>query len=551
MASILQKLLNRKITFINSNKNNITYSGQLPIYIKELKYNNNKEKISILNKIEKIKNEFQIEILYIEENQIIYTLFFENQELIDDIFESKGDISSQGYIENFCSPIKKREINNLFEKELSVCKIYSNKENSKVIENGIGTGFFCRLNIKQIPFNLALITNNHILDRNSIKAGKEIIFDHKDSCKSKILEISQKRRIYTDEKLDYTLVEILETDNIFENDEIEKLFKIDQNILEGNTLNMKNIDIFILQYPNGNELAYSSGKITEISSKDIYYNATTYNGSSGSPIIRRDNYCIIGLYAGHKNGKQKYVERNFGINIHAIINNIKRKIPKVEKKVIKKLNREEFIKKYKKDDHLNLIKYEAKNFVLVNSINNKFKINNIIWDKKVIKGRILPELKNFQKDFMINEGFQIYGIIENKLIGVIEGPFGTNFQNGFFLFEILIDKEYPLKFGSFYFKTKIFHPNIDESGLVSLDILSNKWTPRLTFRTVIISVQSILDSPNVDEFVNEKAAKLYKEDKFEYDDIVLEYTSKYANFIAFEEELNKYKLDIEHFEKEA
>ena len=67
-------------------------------------------------------------------------------------------------------PIKKKEVNNLFSKEISTCKIING--------NKKGTGFFCRINISEIPFKLALFTNNHILNRDDLKVGKEIIFDH-------------------------------------------------------------------------------------------------------------------------------------------------------------------------------------------------------------------------------------------------------------------------------------------------------------------------------------------------------------------------------------
>ena len=381
--------------------------------------------------------------------------------------------------------------------------------------------------------------------------------DYKDKPTSKILEISEKRRVFTSEELDYTCVEIFEKDNIFNNNEIEKLFKIDQNILEENSSKNNNIDIFILQYPKGNEISLSSGKIKSILGNEIYHTATTIEGSSGSPIIIRDNYSIIGLHFGSKISEKKkgLMDFNLGTNIIGIINDIKNNISKNQKKLIKIednskleiLDRKEYIKKFKENDKLNLIKFESKNFVLLNSINPIFEPTPYFWSDYIIKGRFLPEIKKLKKDFLTNEGFQIYGIIGNKLIGVMEGPPGTAYENGFFLFEIMISQDYPFKFGKFYFKTKIFHPNIDENGLLSLDKIQDEWwTPALTFGKVILSVQSLLDSPNPDDFLNQKASKLYKENRYKYEETVKEYTSKYANFISFENELSKYELKIEH-----
>ncbi len=212
---------------------------------------------------------------------------------------------------------------------------------------------------------------------------------------------------------------------------------------------------------------------------------------------------------------------------------------------LKKIKNTEKIKIY---DKLNLIKYESKHFFFINSIENFFNPLPEYWSDNTINNRILPELKNLKKDFLVDEGFQIYGIKENKLIGVIEGPLGTLYENGFFIFELIISKNYPFELGKFYFKTKVFHPNIGEDGYVFLDIFEKEWTPALTFRTIILSVQSLLDSPNPDEFLNENASKLYKEKRYLYEKMVKDYIMKYANFISFEDKLSKYELNIEHIE---
>lgn len=86
----------------------------------------------------------------------------------------------------------------------------------------------------QSLFSLAIFANNHIFDRNSIKIGKEIISEHKNITTYTILEITKNRRVFTDEKLDYTCIEIFDKDKIFKNNEIKELFIIDQNILENN-----------------------------------------------------------------------------------------------------------------------------------------------------------------------------------------------------------------------------------------------------------------------------------------------------------------------------
>ena len=68
-------------------------------------------------------------------------------------------------------------------------------------------------------------------------------------------------------------------------------FKIDP-ILFNNKKYLKDSDIFIIQYPEGNELFFSYGKLLSLQDKCIIHRASIKDGSLGSPIIRRseDNY---------------------------------------------------------------------------------------------------------------------------------------------------------------------------------------------------------------------------------------------------------------------
>ena len=158
--------------------------------------------------------------------------------------------------------------------------------------------------------------------------------------------------------------------------------------------------------------------------------------------------------------------------------------------------------------------------------------------------RIKKEYNDSSKNFL--EGFHLFDFIENTLYGVLEGPPDTDYENGFFHFKIIYPDGYPLEAPpKFYFMTKIFHPNIDEFGKVSIDILQVKWCPALILDKIIYSIQSLLDDPNPDEFVNEKAAKLYKENKSEYEKTIRNYTSKYANFETVQNELKKLNFKME------
>ena len=86
---------------------------------------------------------------------------------------------------------------------------------------------------------------------------------------------------------------------------------------------MKDNDIFIFQFLNGNDLSFFNGKIKSFMDNKIIHNASTDDWSSGSPIIRRskDN-SIIGLhYGGVKKNKTEYIF-NIRISFDSILDNI-------------------------------------------------------------------------------------------------------------------------------------------------------------------------------------------------------------------------------------
>ena len=180
----------------------------------------------------------------------------------------------------------------LFEKELSMCKI-EYKPNENKFEPKEGNGFFCQINLKEnpsFPFKYCLFTNNHIINHSSFDNGiininynKSINFIQKflkqKESVPKELDHIDKRRFFTSKLLDYSCIEM------FEN-EIKNIFNIDPFIFKEDKI-LCGEEIFILQYPKEKNISFSGGKITEVKESHFRYNASTEEGSSGSPIIRR------------------------------------------------------------------------------------------------------------------------------------------------------------------------------------------------------------------------------------------------------------------------
>jgi len=51
---------------------------------------------------------------------------------------------------------------------------------------------------------------------------------------------------------------------------------------------------------------------------------------------------------------------------------------------------------------------------------------------------------------------------------------------------------YPYKAPTVKFETPCYHPNVDGSGNICLDILKEKWSALYDVRTILLSVQSLL-----------------------------------------------------------
>ena len=229
----------------------------------------------------------------------------------------KDEIIKQGKISTHAEPTTKKELDDLYSYESAICKIEFEtiKDGKKV--NGVGTGFFCEINNINIPFNKALFTNNHVLNEKSIENNEEIKFEYLKE-KKKIL-IKENRKKFTNEKLDYTCIEILDIDKI------NKFFKIDETIFDDKK-SLKEKEIFILQFPKGGDISNSLGIITEVENTIIRHSASTNYGSSGSPLIRRyNNILVLGIHFGIKSINEEN-EINVATPFDVIIKDIKNQL---------------------------------------------------------------------------------------------------------------------------------------------------------------------------------------------------------------------------------
>ena len=135
----------------------------------------------------------------------------------------------------------------------------------------------------------------------------------------------------------------------------------------------------------------------------------------------------------------------------------------------------------------------------------------------------LNQLKIHNYDYNFNEK-------KRELTFTIDGPKDSYYEGGRFELILTFPKEYPFKSPSVGFKTKIFHPNIDESsGSICLDVLNQQWSPIYNILVIYESfIPQLLMYPNPDDPLNEMSAKLMKNDLESFKKKVKSYVLKYA-----------------------
>uniref|UniRef100_A0A023F9P6 Ubiquitin-conjugating enzyme E2-18 kDa n=1 Tax=Triatoma infestans TaxID=30076 RepID=A0A023F9P6_TRIIF len=107
-------------------------------------------------------------------------------------------------------------------------------------------------------------------------------------------------------------------------------------------------------------------------------------------------------------------------------------------------------------------------------------------------------------------------------------PENPPFNKGAFKIEIQFPNEYPFKPPRIRFKTKIYHPNIDEKGQVCLPIIGEKWKPATKTEQVIQSLIALVNDPEPDHPLRADLAEEYAKDKAKFMKNADDYTKKHS-----------------------
>eukprot|EP01080_Neovahlkampfia_damariscottae_P006758 gene6758-10923_t len=91
----------------------------------------------------------------------------------------------------------------------------------------------------------------------------------------------------------------------------------------------------------------------------------------------------------------------------------------------------------------------------------------------------------------------------------IQGIEDTPYADQTYKLSIKFPDNYPFSAPKVCFTHVIYHPNVDTSGNICLDILKEKWSAVYNVRTILLSIQSLLGEPNNESPLNAQAAMLW------------------------------------------
>ncbi|GLB44243.1 putative ubiquitin-conjugating enzyme family protein [Lyophyllum shimeji] len=142
--------------------------------------------------------------------------------------------------------------------------------------------------------------------------------------------------------------------------------------------------------------------------------------------------------------------------------------------------------------------------------------------------RLMRELTELKKS--PPEGIRIQTSDEDMLdvTGIIQGPEGTPYAGGYFKVKFKFTEEFPAAPPKCWFATKIFHPNVSNTGEICVNTLKKDWKSTYGIEHILVTVKCLLIYPNPESALDEEAGKLLRENYSSYCDRAKLITSVHA-----------------------
>ena len=143
--------------------------------------------------------------------------------------------------------------------------------------------------------------------------------------------------------------------------------------------------------------------------------------------------------------------------------------------------------------------------------------------------RLQKELGDIRKSGM--KCFQQLDVDEKNILkwsGLL-CPDAAPYNQGAFRIDIDFPPEYPFKPPKVTFRTKIYHPNVDEKGQVCLSIVSvENWKPATKTDQVIQALVKMINEPEPDHPLRGDLAEEFLKEKKKFMKNAEEFTKKHS-----------------------
>lgn len=143
--------------------------------------------------------------------------------------------------------------------------------------------------------------------------------------------------------------------------------------------------------------------------------------------------------------------------------------------------------------------------------------------------RVVKEIDEVRKDTAAGITINQDDSNKNHLTGTIIGPDDTPYTGGKFVVDITIPGDYPFSPPKMFFKTKMWHPNVSsQTGAICLDILKDAWSPALTMKTALMSLQALMCAPEPSDPQDAEVAGMYNRSYEQFASTAKFWTETYA-----------------------
>ena len=103
------------------------------------------------------------------------------------------------------------------------------------------------------------------------------------------------------------------------------------------------------------------------------------------------------------------------------------------------------------------------------------------------------------------------------------------YDRGVFVIHIIVPRSFPYEPPQVRFITKIWHPNIYRNR-VCIGILGKEWLPSMTLTGIIETIRNLLNFPNPDDPLNQRASREAKRYPAKFETTARDWVTRFASW---------------------